>query len=318
MHGFLLAGTRRETITMEIVEDIHELVGHTPLIHLTHLDLPEGADIYAKAELLNPGGSIKDRLGAHIIEKAERDGRLVPGGTIVEITAGNTGIGLAFAALNRGYRLILIVPCCYSKEKQIVMRALGAEVVTVSSEEGLTGACEKAKELQRSIPNAYFVDQFENPDNPETYYETLGPEIYEQLDGEIDWFVTGAGSGGTFSGTAKYLKEQNHAIRTVLADPVGSIIGGGDPGHFRIEGIGNDFVAGTMDLSLVDEVTKIRDEEAFAACRALAAKEGIFAGSSSGAGLAGALQLIQRGERGKFVIVIPDRAERYFSEGLFQ
>ena len=162
------------------------------------------------------------------------------------------------------------------------------------------------------------MDQFDNPDNPETYYETLGPEIYDQLDGKIDWFVTGAGSGGTFSGTAKYLKEKNPGIRTVLADPKGSIIGGGEPGHFRIEGIGNDFVAETMDLSLVDQVEKVDDEAAFAACRDLAAKEGIFAGSSSGAGLAGARQLIEKGARGNFVIIIPDRAERYFSEGLFQ
>ena len=187
---------------MNITEDIHELVGRTPLIHLTHLGLPEGAQIYAKAELLNPGGSIKDRLGEHIIRKAEADGRLAKGGTILEITAGNTGIGLAFAALNRGYRLILIVPCCYSKEKQIVMRALGAEVVTVPAEDGLPGARKMAEKLQREISGSYFVDQFDNPDNPETYYETLGPEIYDQLDGKIDWFVTGAGSGGTFSGTA--------------------------------------------------------------------------------------------------------------------
>lgn len=303
---------------MNITEDIHELVGRTPLIHLTHLGLPEGAQIYAKAELLNPGGSIKDRLGEHIIRKAEADGRLAKGGTILEITAGNTGIGLAFAALNRGYRLILIVPCCYSKEKQIVMRALGAEVVTVPAEDGLPGARKMAEKLQQEISGSYFVDQFDNPDNPETYYETLGPEIYDQLDGKIDWFVTGAGSGGTFSGTAKYLKEKNPGIRTVLADPKGSIIGGGEPGHFRIEGIGNNFVAETMDLSLVDQVEKIDDEAAFAACRDLAAKEGIFAGSSSGAGLAGARQLIEKGARGNFVIIIPDRAERYFSEGLFQ
>ena len=160
---------------MNITEDIHELVGRTPLIHLTHLGLPEGAQIYAKAELLNPGGSIKDRLGEHIIRKAEADGRLAKGGTILEITAGNTGIGLAFAALNRGYRLILIVPCCYSKEKQIVMRALGAEVVTVPAEDGLPGARKMAEKLQREISGSYFVDQFDNPDNPETYYETLGP-----------------------------------------------------------------------------------------------------------------------------------------------
>lgn len=176
---------------MNITEDIHELVGRTPLIHLTHLGLPEGAQIYAKAELLNPGGSIKDRLGEHIIRKAEADGRLAKGGTILEITAGNTGIGLAFAALNRGYRLILIVPCCYSKEKQIVMRALGAEVVTVPAEDGLPGARKMAEKLQWEISGSYFVDQFDNPDNPETYYETLGPEIYDQLDGKIDWFVTG-------------------------------------------------------------------------------------------------------------------------------
>lgn len=303
---------------MQTIEDIHELVGRTPLVHLTHLGLPKGAEIYAKAELFNPGGSIKDRLGAHIIAKAERDGRLKAGGTMIEITAGNTGIGLAFAAINRGYHLILLVPECYSMEKQIVMRAFGAEVITVSAAEGLEGAKARADELTQQIPGAYFVNQFENPDNPETYYETIGPEIWEQMDGKIDYFVTGAGSGGTFSGTVRYLKEKNPKIHAVLADPKGSIIGGGESGHFAIEGIGNDFIAKTMDLSLVDEVTKIGDEEAVQACRALAQREGLLAGSSSGAGLAGALQMIRRGARGNFVIILPDRAERYFSEGLFR
>lgn len=301
---------------MQVTEDIHELIGHTPLIHLHHLDLPEGAAIYAKAELFNPGGSIKDRLGMHILKKAEESGALQPGGTMIEITAGNTGIGLALAAINRGYRLILVVPACYSCEKQILMRAYGATVINVSAAEGLEGARAKAEELQAMTPGSYFVNQFENPFNPETYYETLGPELYEQLDGRIDYFVTGAGSGGTFSGTARYLKEQNPAIHTVLADPVGSVIGGGEPGHFCIEGIGNDFVAGTMDLSLADQVVKITDDEAFSACRMLAAREGLAAGSSSGAGLAGALQLIRNGARGNLVILLPDRAERYFSEGL--
>lgn len=303
---------------MHAVEDIHDLIGRTPLIHLSHLDLPEGAEIYAKAELFNPGGSIKDRLGVFILQQAEKDGRLRPGGTVIEVTAGNTGIGLAFAALNRGYRLILVVPKSYSREKQIVMRAFGAEVVNVSPVEGLRGAKVKAEEILAEIPDAFFVNQFVNPDNPETYYESLGPEIWEQTDGEIDYFVTGAGSGGTFSGTARYLKEKNPGIRTVLADPKGSIIGGGESGPFRIEGIGNDFIAKTMDLSLVDEVTKVGDDEAISACRDLAAKEGLFAGSSSGAGLAGAYQLIRNGARGNFVIILPDRAERYFSEGLFR
>lgn len=301
---------------MEITEDIHELIGHTPLIHLRHLNLPVQVNIYAKAELFNPGGSIKDRLGEFMLKKAEERGRIHEGSVIIEVTAGNTGIGLALAALNKGYHLILIVPECYAKEKKIIMQSLGAEMISVGC--GINETDAKVRELLLEYPDAYFVNQFQNPDNPAAYYETLGPEIYEQTEGKTDYFVCGAGSGGTFSGTAKYLKEKNERIRAILADPEGSIIGGGQKGPFEIEGIGNYFVADTMNLSLVDKVIKVTDQEAFDACRLLAEKEGLLCGSSSGAALAAALKMVQEGVNGNIVIILPDRAERYFSEGLLQ
>jgi len=299
---------------MHYYKSMQELIGHTPLVELTHFDLPEGVRLFAKLELWNPGGSAKDRVGRQMIAAAEQSGQLQPGGTIIEATAGNTGLGIAFAALNRGYRVIFVVPEKFSAEKQTLMKALGAELVHTPRAGGMLGAAAKAEELRQKIPGAITLKQFENPANPQSHYETTGPEIYGDLDGQIDYFVSGAGSGGTFSGIMRYLKEQNAAIQGVLADPYGSIIGGGEHGDYEIEGIGNDFIAQTMDTSFIDQVYKIKDEEAFAGVRQLAAKEGIFAGSSSGAALAAALKLAHSGVKGNIVLAVIDRAERYFSK----
>ena len=301
---------------MSLYESMQALIGRTPLVRLTHLGLPEDARLYAKLELYNPAGSVKDRIGKYMIADAEKRGVLKPGGTIVEATAGNTGLGTAFAALNKGYRIIFVVPTKFSEEKQTLMRALGAEIINTPREGGMLGASEKAEELRASIPGAVSLEQFKNQANPLAHYETTGPEIYADLNGEIDYLVAGAGSGGTYTGVVRYLKEQNPGIRGILADPVGSTMGGGEHGDYNIEGIGNDFIADTMDMSLVDEVVKITD--AFGGARELAAKEGIFAGSSSGAALSAARKLIASGARGNIVVILPDRGDRYFSKHLYR
>ena len=297
---------------------MQELIGKTPLVQLSHLDLPEGVNLFAKLELFNPGGSVKDRTGKYMIEDAERKGLLKPGGTIVEGTAGNTGIGIAFAALNRGYRVIFVVPLKFSVEKQILMRALGAEIINTPREDGMLGAEKKADELVETIPSAISLRQFKNMANPQAHYETTGPEIWQDLDGKIDYLVAGAGSGGTYSGVMKYLKEQNPSIRGVLADPVGSTMGGGEHADYNIEGIGNDFIADTMDMSLVDKVIKVNDDDAFSGSRQLAQKEGIIAGSSSGAAFSAAKKLIAEGAKGNIVVILPDRGDRYFSKNLYE
>ena len=302
---------------MAVYESMQELIGNTPLVRLTKLGLPADARLYAKLETYNPAGSVKDRVGKYMIDAAERDGLLRPGGTIIEATAGNTGLGIAFAALGRGYRVIFVVPTKFSQEKQTLMRALGAEILNTPREDGMLGAAAKAEELRSSIPGAVMLGQFKNPANPLSHYETTGPEIYWDLEGKIDYFVAGAGSGGTFTGVVKYLKEQNPAIRGVLADPLGSTIGGGEHADYDIEGIGNDFIPETMDISLVDQVIKVSDTEAFAEVKELAAKEGLIVGTSSGAAVAAAKKLIENGARGNIVTLLPDRGERYFSKHLY-
>ena len=253
-----------------------------------------------------------------MIEDAEKKGLLKPGGTIVEATAGNTGLGIAFAALNRGYKVIFVVPTKFSEEKQNLMSALGAEIIHTPRDKGMLGAAQKAEELRASIPGAVSLEQFKNQANPLAHYKSTGPEIYNDLDGNIDYFVAGAGSGGTYTGVLRYLKEQNPQIQGVLADPVGSTIGGGEHGDYDIEGIGNDFIADTMDISLVDKVIKITDDDAFKGSRILAAKEGIFASSSSGAAFAAALKLAENGSKGNIVVIFPDRGDRYFSKHLYE
>lgn len=300
-----------------VYDNIREMIGNTPIIKINHMGVKPGVNIYAKLELMNPAGSVKDRVGVYMIDDAKKRGLLKEGGTIIDATAGNTGIGIAVAALNQGYRVIFTVPEKFSVEKQIVMKALGAEIVHTSREGGMLGAEEKVEEMLKTIPDSISLRQFRNPANPLAHYETTGPEIYSQLDGKIDYFVAGAGSGGTFSGVVKYLKEQNPGVIGVLADPYGSTIGGGEHFDYNIEGIGNDFIADTMDITLVDKVIKINDDEAFAASRNLAKHEGILAGSSSGAALAAALKLAEEIDEGNIVTVFPDRGDRYLSKGLY-
>lgn len=302
---------------MAFYSSMQELIGNTPIVELKHVGMPEGVRLFAKLELYNPAGSVKDRTGSYMIADAEKKGLLKPGGTIVEGTAGNTGLGIAFAALNRGYKVIFVVPTKFSEEKQTLMRALGATIINTPREEGMLGASRKAEEIRASIPGAVSLKQFENPANPLAHYETTGPEIYSDLEGEIDYIVAGAGSGGTYSGIVKYLKEQNPDIKGILADPVGSTMGGGEHGDYNIEGIGNDFIADTMDMNLVDEVIKVTDDDAFAGARQLAVREDIFAGSSSGAAFAAAKKLAESGAKGNIVIVLPDRGDRYFSKHLY-
>ena len=300
-----------------VYNSVREMIGNTPVLKISNMGVKPGVEIYAKLELMNPAGSVKDRIGVYMIDDAEKRGILTKGGTIVDATAGNTGIGIAIAAINRGYRVIFTVPLKFSVEKQKIMRALGAEIINTPREDGMLGAEQKAEELLSTIPGAISLRQFRNPANPLAHYETTGPEIYSQLDGKIDYFVAGAGSGGTFSGVVKYLKEQNPGITGVLADPFGSTIGGGEHFDYNIEGIGNDFIADTMDINLVDKVIKVSDDEAFAASRDLALKEGILAGSSSGAALAASLKLAEEIDRGTIVTVFPDRGDRYLSKGLY-
>lgn len=302
---------------MALYEGMHELIGKTPLVHLTSISSNIGADIYAKLELYNPAGSVKDRVGKYMIEDAEAKGLLKKGSTIIEATAGNTGLGIAFAALKKGYKVIFVVPTKFSIEKQKLMMALGAEIINTKREDGMLGAERKAEELLKTIPDSIALRQFKNGSNPKAHYETTGPEIYKDLGDKIDYIVLGAGSGGTFSGIVKYLKEQNPNIKAVLADPEGSTIGGGEHHDYNIEGIGNDFIADTMDISLVDKVIKINDSEAFAGSRELAALEGIIAGSSSGAAYAAAKKLVKEVGKSNIVIVLPDRGDRYFSTGLW-
>lgn len=303
---------------MKYLDSLKNLVGNTPMLKLSRAGAGLESDIYAKLELFNPCGSVKDRIGIAMVEDAEKRGVLKKGGTVIEATAGNTGIGIAFGALNKGYRVIFVVPLKFSPEKQTLMRMLGAEIINTPAEDGMLGADKKAHEIAEQIPGSVILGQFVNKANPEIHYKTTGPEIWRDMDGKIDIFVAGAGSGGTFSGVMRYLKEQNPEIIGVLADPVGSTMGGGEHAAYKIEGIGNDFIADTMDMSLVDRVIKVNDDEAYSTARMLAVKEGVFAGSSSGAALFAALKLAKETSGKNIVTLFPDRGDRYFSEHLYE
>lgn len=302
---------------MEYINDIRELIGKTPLLKLNNLGIKAGVNVFAKLENHNPAGSVKDRIGVYMIEKAEKEDKLKPGYTIVEATAGNAGIGVAFAALNKGYNIICVVPEKFSIEKQTIMRALGAKIINIPREKGMLGAVEKAKELLASIENSISMEQFENEANPLAHYETTGPEIFQALEGQIHYFVAGAGSGGTYTGVMRYFRERKQEIIGVLADPEGSTMGGGREACYNMEGIGNNFIPNTMDMSLVDEVIKVSDEEAFAMVKLLALKEGLIVGSSSGAAVVAALKLAQSIDSGNIVTVLPDRGDRYFSKNIY-
>lgn len=296
-----------------------DLIGNTPIVQLTKISKAADASIFVKLENLNPGGSVKDRIGVGMIARAARDGALKPGGTIIEPTAGNTGIGLALAGVRMGYRVILCVPENFSIEKREVMRALGGEVVLTPKDDGMKGAIARAEQLAKEIPNSYIPQQFVNVYNTESHYETTAPEIYEQMDGRIDAFVAGAGTGGTFTGVAKYLRERIPNVYCVVVEPQGSILKGGEAGPHEVEGIGaSSFIPPVLDLSLADEIIQIEDEPAFAMVKRLAREEGILGGGSAGANVAAALQVAQRLGRGKRVVtLVPDPAERYISKGIF-
>lgn len=298
-------------------KNIVELIGNTPLVKINNFSTPLNVNIFAKLEYYNPGGSVKDRIGYWIIEKAEKKGILKKGDTIVEATAGNTGIGLALAAIQKGYSVILVVPGKFSMEKQVIMKALGAKIVNTPTEDGLKGAFDRVEELKRQIGNVFVADQFNNQDNVEAHYLFTGKEIYQQLEGNIDAFVAGAGSGGTFTGVMKYLREQQTNIKGILADPIGSIIGGGSEGCYKIEGIGNDFIPSILNKEFIDEAIKVSDEKAFDMVKQLALKEGLLVGSSSGAAFYAALKTAEKLEAGNIVVIFPDKADRYISKNIF-
>lgn len=299
-------------------DSMGELVGNTPVLKINEMGVKPEVELFAKLELMNPAGSVKDRTGVWMVRDAEERGLLKPGSTIVEATAGNMGLGIAFAALGKGYKVVFVVPGKFSEEKQTLMRALGACIVHTPEEDGMLGAQAKMEELLGQIPSSVALRQFKNQANPQAHYESTAPEIWRDLGGHIDYFVAGAGSGGTFTGIMRYLKERDPSIRGVLADPVGSTMGGGEHAAYAIEGIGNDFVADTMDMGLVDEVIKVNDDQAYGASRELARKEGVFAGSSSGAALFAALRVAERIDHGTVVTLFPDRGDRYFSEHLYE
>jgi cysteine synthase A len=305
--------------TLRVAENITDLVGQTPMLHLRRIPPAGSADIYAKLEFLNPGFSVKDRAAIGMIRRAEAEGRLREGSTIVEATAGNTGVGLALIGVNRGYRVIFCVPEQFSEEKVKIMRALGAEVLRTPEAEGMQGAIRKAKEIAASIPGAFLALQFENPANPEYHYETTGREIWEQMEGKVDAVVLGVGTGGTFTGVARYLKERDAKVMGVAVESQGSILQGGEPGPHKVEGIGVSFLPKTFDAALADRIVMIGDEEAFQTVKDLARKEGVLAGSSGGAVMAAALRVAKELGPGKRVVtLIPDSAERYLSKGIFE
>ena len=300
-------------------DSVLELIGNTPIVRLRNIGGDADADIFCKMELLNPGFSVKDRVGIGMIERAERAGLLQPGATIIEPTAGNTGVGLALAGVQKGYRVILCVPENFSLEKREVMRALGGEVILTPKDGGMKAAIAKAQELAGSIPGAYVPQQFANPFNTETHYETTGPEIWEQMDGRVDAWVAGAGTGGTFTGVAKFLREKNAGIECYVVEPQGSILKGGEAGPHEVEGIGaSSFIPPVLDMSLANDVIRVDDDPAFDMVARLAREEGILGASSAGANVSAALEVARRLGRGKRVVtVIPDASERYMSKGVY-
>jgi len=304
---------------LRVADDITQLVGETPMLQLKRLVPPGSADVFAKLEYLNPGGSVKDRAAIGIIRRAEQEGKLAPGGTIVEATAGNTGIGLALIGVNRGYKVKLFVPGNFSQEKVTIMQALGANVERTPDEEGMQGAIRRAKEIVASDPTAFMAGQFENPANPDYHYETTAQEIFEQMEGRIDAVIVGCGTCGTFTGVARYLKEKLPRAFAVVVETQGSILGGGQPGPHKVEGIGASFIPKTFDRSVCDEIIAVPDDDAFDMVKSLAAREGVLAGSSGGAAVFAALNVAKRLGAGKRVVtIIPDSAERYLSKKIFE
>ena len=305
---------------MSVCSSVDRLIGSTPLLELGNIQREAGlsARLLAKLEYLNPAGSVKDRVARAMIDDAEARGLLRPGSVIVEPTSGNTGIGLAAVAAARGYRLIIVMPEDMSKERRRLLRAYGAELVLTAG--GMEGAIAKAEELAAEIPGAFLPGQFGNPANPAAHYASTGPEIWRDTGGQVDVFVAGVGTGGTVTGAGRYLKEQNPLVKVVAVEPAGSpVLSGGAPGAHKLQGIGAGFVPQVLDRAVIDEIVTVGDEDAFAAARLLARKEGVLAGISSGAALRAAIQVAGRPEsRGKTVaVLLPDGGDRYLSTALF-
>ena len=309
-------------MSKKVAENVLQLVGRTPLVALSKYSVWRGLEtpIVAKVEYFNPGGSVKDRIVLAMIEAAEASGELQPGGTIIEPTSGNTGVGLALVAAVKGYRLILTMPETMSVERRNLVKAYGAEVKLTEGKAGMKGAISAAEELKATIPGSIILGQFTNPANPERHYATTGPEIWRDTDGEVDIFVAGVGTGGTVSGVAKYLKEQNPAVKIVAVEPKESpVLSGGASGPHKIQGIGAGFVPETYDAKLIDEVVQVANDEAILAARQLAKTEGLLVGISSGAAAFAAASVALRPEnKGKRVVtLLPDTGERYLSTVLY-
>ena len=307
---------------MPLSESFSALVGNTPLLHLARLEkeLNLSAEIFGKIEGQNPAGSVKDRAALFMINDAEKEGRLKEGGVLIEPTSGNTGIGICALAASRGYRAVIVMPDHMSPERRKLMQAYGAKVVLTDGKLGMAGAIAKASQLEREIPGSLLLGQFENPANVQAHYQTTGPEIWRDTEGNLDAFVAGIGTGGTFTGVGRYLKEQKSEIRLVAVEPASSaVLSGGQSGSHGLQGIGAGFIPEILDRSLMDEILRVTEEEAFTAARLLAGKEGILAGISSGAALQAAIKLAKREEfAGKrIVVLLPDTGERYLSTELF-
>ena len=308
---------------MAIARDFTDLVGGTPLLQLARFGADYGikGTLLAKLEGMNPAGSAKDRVAVSMIAAAEEAGLLWEGATIIEPTSGNTGIGLAAVAAVKGYRVILTMPDTMSEERRRLLCAYGAELVLTDGKKGMTGAIAKAKELAEEIPNSFIPDQFENPANPAAHYATTGPEIWVDTDGKVDAFVAGIGTGGTITGVGRYLKEKNPCVQIIGAEPAGSpVLTGSEAGPHGLQGIGAGFVPAVLDMAVCDEVLTVTEEEAYTAARALAKREGVLVGISSGAALAAAVRWAARAENeGKTIVVLlPDTGDRYLSTALFE
>lgn len=308
---------------MSIYKSMEQLIGNTPLIECSRFNgrMAGGCTVLAKMESFNPAGSVKDRVALHMIEKAEKDGTLSPGGTIIEPTSGNTGIGLAAICAIKGYRLIITMPDTMSVERQKLMKAYGAELIMTEGCLGMMGAVEKAEELKAEIPGSIIAGQFVNPANPEAHYLSTGPEIWKDTEGNVDILVAGVGTGGTITGTGKYLKEKNPDIKIVAVEPEASpVLAGGKAGPHEIQGIGANFVPAILDLSLVDEIIEVPNGKSFEYAREFAKDEGLLVGISSGAALYAAVEVATRPEnRGKrIVVILPDTGDHYLSTELFK
>ena len=307
----------------KIYKSASELVGKTPLLELTHLEesLNLKAKLLAKLEYFNPAGSVKDRIAKSMIEDAEQSGKLQPGAVIIEPTSGNTGIGLASVAAAKGYRIIIVMPETMSVERRQLMKAYGAELVLTDGAKGMKGAIAKAEELAAEIPNSFIPGQFVNPANPKAHYDTTGPEIYEDTDGNVDIFVAGVGTGGTVTGVGQYLKEQNPAIKVVAVEPkTSAVLSTGIAGAHKIQGIGAGFVPDVLDTKIYDEIIPVANEDAFETGKLIGKKEGVLVGISAGAAVWAAIELAKRDENaGKnIVVLLPDTGDRYLSTPLFE